>query len=69
MTELARLQAAYRALCAHLRDVHHVEPGIDSASHLEAQHRAAHAREATPWHPDAWRLPDPDDSRHQGAPR
>ncbi|MGH3519066.1 MAG: hypothetical protein ACRDQ7_16920 [Haloechinothrix sp.] len=60
MTELDRLRAACFALCAHVRDVHGVYPS-GSASQVEAQHQAAHAREGTPWHPDAWRLPDDQD--------
>lgn len=60
--EFRRLDAAFRALRAHVRDVHGEEPLPGSASHVEAQHMAAHAREATRWHPDAWRLPDEEDA-------
>lgn len=68
--ELARLEAAYNALCAHLRDIHGVDPRPVSASHLEVDHQAAHRREGTPWHTDAWRLPDDeDDERGEGAAR
>lgn len=67
--ELARLRAAYDGLRAHLRGVHDVEPRPVSASHLEMDHKAAHRREHTPWHLDAWRLPDndADDADGQGV--
>lgn len=65
MTELERLHAAYRGLCAHLRDVHGIQPPPGSASHLEADHQAAHRRENTRWHTDAWRLPDDDQETGQ----
>lgn len=54
---IARLRAAYFELCAHVRDVH----GIDAsgtAGQVEAVHQLAHAREATRWHTDAWKLSD-----------
>ena len=57
MTQLERLRAAYFALCAHVQDTHGVFPS-GSAGQVEAQHQAAHAREGTPWHPDAWRPPE-----------
>jgi len=54
--DLARYQAAYFALCAHLREAHDTTP-CGNANQVEAAHRAAHAREHTPWHADAYRLP------------
>ena len=57
-SEVERLRAAYAALCAHVRDVHGID-AVGTASQVEAQHQQAHAREATPWHADAWRTPDP----------
>lgn len=56
--EVERLRAAYAALCAHVRDVHGID-AVGTASQVEAQHQQAHAREATPWHADAWRPPAP----------
>ena len=63
--ELERLRIAYFGLCAHVRDVHGVDP-CGSASQVEVQHQAAHAREGSRWHPDAWRLP-PNDEPQKGS--
>lgn len=55
---LHRLYLAYRGLCDHVREVHGIDaPG--TAGQVEAVHQRAHAREGTPWHSDAWRLPEP----------
>ncbi len=56
ISELQRLQACYRQLWLHVRDVHGIDAG-GTAGQIEAVHRYAHRREATPWH-DAWTMPD-----------
>ena len=52
---LAQLQAATARLATHTLEVHGIR-SIGSASHLEALHMAAHRREGTPWHDDAWSI-------------
>lgn len=56
---IARLRTAYFGLLTHVRDEHGVHAS-GTASQIEIVHAAAHRREGTPWHADAWQLPTED---------